>query len=214
MDVSFLKKECFIGTFILILISITNVSSANTSGRSGYDMSLKQRQRRALEPLNVEPSRADLCDRSLCPWETDWHYDRDRIPSRLQYAVCTTNKCSYRSVSMGSRARRKLELETVCEQIKTEYRVVDVNGTEYWLTEWPIACVCATRSHVDVILPGPGNVRASDTEGYLSSVQNDVSPMFEFQLGSLEQARRHSTHVHGQRKEITFDEVMRRRRQY
>lgn len=94
-------------------------------------------------------ARAELSDRSLCPWYTIINRDPYRIPKVLLEARCKCNSCVF---NPGS----PLHTQCLCEQVYQSVRVLSQIGQctdgqhvySYMIEKIPVACTCAKRREV------------------------------------------------------------------
>lgn len=144
------------------------------------------RSKRILKPyrnLNYD-NCSGFCERSLCPWATHWDDDEKRIPQFIAYAKCKSNECNFQYAGLNDVSNFKLKMYTNCEAITTDISVVK-EGKALWLTDWPIACMCAkARVHTSAKTSGSelkatNNFTTSDTE------RVDANPLSPAQLRRL-----------------------------
>ncbi|XP_060581632.1 uncharacterized protein LOC132738182 isoform X2 [Ruditapes philippinarum] len=167
------------------LFEYLNAARRNSHKVKSYRKKRQSRQRNC----------AGQCEDSLCSWHEEYDEESTRIPRFIKYAVCDSATCNFGFGGLDFRTTYSLQVRTQCDLVKTDILVTNIgDGEQRWLTNWPIACVCAERFAVSSEVYGHDSGLSQHAVDVDISHNEPIAPVSRQQIILNDVRRRPLTH--------------------
>ncbi|XP_060598730.1 uncharacterized protein LOC132752415 isoform X2 [Ruditapes philippinarum] len=177
-------------TFNPVLQNFTSLFEYLNAARRDSHNVKRSRTKRQSRPRNC----AGQCEDSLCSWHEVYDEESTRIPRFIKYAVCDSATCNFGFGGLDSSTTHSLQVRTQCDLVKTDILVTNTDdGEQRWLTNWPIACVCAERFAVSSEVYGHDGGLSQNVDVDISH-NEPIAPVSRQQIILNDVRRRPLTH--------------------